>query len=144
MNEPLRKSVRIPCPLEHAFEVFTGRIDLWWPESHRRFDRSELVLPSEPGGRFVERSATGEEARLGEVFLCEPPHRIAYTWYPGGGTGPTEVDVRFSSDGDHTVVEVTHSEGPSGLGDTWPERAAIFLKNWDFVLERYVRHVRAH
>ena len=29
--EPLRKSVTVACSVEHAFEVFTGRISSWWP-----------------------------------------------------------------------------------------------------------------
>lgn len=138
MSEPLRRTVRVRCPVSHAFEVFTARLDLWWPPGHRRFGTSQLFLEARVGGRFFERSATGEEARLGEVIRCEPPHRITYTWYPGAISGPTEVDVRFTDEGAHTVVEVTHSEGQSQLGDAWPQRVTLFGRAWGHVLPAFV------
>ena len=33
MTEPLRFSLDVECPVEHAFRVWTDRIDLWWPAS---------------------------------------------------------------------------------------------------------------
>jgi uncharacterized protein YndB with AHSA1/START domain len=137
MSEPLQRTVRVRCPLAHAFDVFTARLDLWWPQKHRRFGASQLFLEARVGGRFFERSDTGEEARLGEVVRCEPPHRITYTWYPGAVSGPTEVDVRFTGEGEHTVVEVLHSEGQSGLGDAWPQRVELFGRAWAHVLPAF-------
>jgi len=142
MNEPIRKLVRVDCDAEHAFEVFTSRIDLWWPQSHRRHDGSVMVLQPAVGGIFAERTAAGEELRMGEVILCEPPRAISYTWYPGAVTAPTTVEVRFFDNGDHTIVEVTHSEGGSGLGQAWPHRAQVFTRNWGVVLPAYEQMVR--
>lgn len=79
MAEPLCRTVRVRCPIAHAFRIFTARIDLWWPQGHRRFAGSRLHLETFPGGRFFERSAAGEEARLGDLLSCEPPHRISLT-----------------------------------------------------------------
>ncbi len=137
MNEPVRKALRIECGVEHAFDVFTSRIDLWWPRSHRRFPGSVVLLEPEVGGRFAERTPEGEEVRMGEVIRCEPPFAISYTWYPGAIKEPTTVDVRFKRDGNHTIVEVTHSEMQSGLGAAWPQRALAFAKNWGVVLPAY-------
>lgn len=137
MSEPLRRTVRVRCPLAHAFDVFTSRLDLWWPPKHRRFAASRLFLEAREGGRFFERSASGEEVRLGEVLRCEPPHRITYSWYPGAVQGPTEVDVRFTEDGEHTVVEVIHSEGQSALGEAWPQRVELFGRAWAHVLPAF-------
>jgi uncharacterized protein YndB with AHSA1/START domain len=128
----------VRCPAAHAFDVFTSRLDLWWPPKHRRFSASRLCLEARVGGRFFERSESGEEATLGEVLRCEPPHRLTYTWYPGAVRGPTEVDVRFTDAGDATVVEVTHSEGPSQLGDAWPQRVELFGRAWAHVLPAFV------
>jgi hypothetical protein len=61
--EPLRRSMRVRCPIEHAFLAFTDRIDQWWPPGHRRFEGSRLFLEAVAGGRFFERSPGGEEAR---------------------------------------------------------------------------------
>ena len=55
MNEPLKRSVRVRCPIDHAFAVFTDRIDLWWPSSHRMLSDSrlhsdgEVLLPNGHG-----------------------------------------------------------------------------------------------
>ncbi|MCA9656188.1 MAG: SRPBCC domain-containing protein [Myxococcales bacterium] len=143
-GEPLERRVELRCSAAHAFAVFTGCIDAWWPPSHRRFDRSELRLEPRVGGRFYERSESGEEARLGEVLRWDPPRRVTYTWYPGAITEPTEVDVRFAPHGDHCLVEVTHAEGRSGLGDAWPQRVALFGRAWDHVLPTFVAFVHAN
>jgi uncharacterized protein YndB with AHSA1/START domain len=137
MNEPVKKSLRVECGVEHAFDVFTSRIDLWWPRSHRRFEGSVILLEPAVGGRFTERTPAGKDVHMGEVIRCEPPHAISYTWYPGAIEEPTTVDVRFIDKGNHTIVEVTHSEGHSGLGDAWPHRAQVFAKNWGAVLPAY-------
>lgn len=137
MSEPVRKVVRVECGVEHAFDVFTSRIDLWWPRSHRRFEDSVMLLEPAIGGRFAERTPAGEEVRLGEVFRCDPPYAISYTWYPGAIKDPTTVDVHFLDNGDYTVVEVIHREGDSCLGDAWPRRAQVFVRNWEAVLAAY-------
>ena len=137
VNEPVKKSVRVDCDVEHAFEVFTSRIDLWWPLDHRRQAGSTMLLEPRAGGRFVERTPAGEEIRLGEVISCEPPRSISYTWYPGAIKEPTTVEVSFVDNGDHTMVQVTHSEGVSALGASWPQRAQAFDRNWSVVLPAF-------
>jgi uncharacterized protein YndB with AHSA1/START domain len=134
VTEPVVKSIRVSCSISEAFVTFTQRVDLRWPKSHRRFDESDLILEPCVGGRFFERSTSGEEARLGEVIICDPPSRLSYTWYPGAISAPTRVDVVFEPDADETVVHVTHSEGQSALGDQWPRRAKRFDEGWDAVL----------
>jgi uncharacterized protein YndB with AHSA1/START domain len=139
MTEPIRREIRVRCSVEHAFAVFTDRLDMWWPAGHRRFPRSRLRLEGREGGRFFERSETGEEAQLGEVVRWEPPHRLAYTWHPGSDVGPTLVEIEFSPEGDGTLVEVIHSEGDSGLGTRWRERAQRFERAWSTVLPAFGR-----
>lgn len=137
----LERSITVRCSPKHAFTVFTQRVDLWWPQSHRRWDGSAMVIEPGVGGRFLERHPSGEEALLGEVLEWAPPDFLAYTWYPGGGTGPTTVEVRFLARGASTAVEVIHSEGRSGLGDQWPERVKKFAKAWDEVLPALARSI---
>lgn len=134
MNRELRRTIRVRCPVAQAFAAFTEHVDLWWPRGHRRFDGSQLRLEAQVGGRFYERAPAGDEVRLGEVLLCDPPNRILYSWYPGAAGEPSEVDIRFVDEGAQTRVEVIHSEGPGGLGDAWPERAVLFERGWSAVL----------
>ena len=139
--EPLVREVRVRCSIEHAFDVFTQRIDLWWPPAHRRFEASRLYLEPTVGGRFVERSSTGEEFTLGAVLECDPPHRIAYSWYPGAIQEPTHVAIRFTEEGAETRVSVVHSEGQSALGEHWPQRVELFERGWRHVLAAFSEHL---
>lgn len=141
MNEPLKRSVRVRCPVDHAFAVFTDRIDLWWPSSHRMLTDSRLRMEARVGGRFFERTNAGDEKKLGEVVRWEPPHRVTYTWYPGAISAPTEVDVSFTPDGDFTVVDVTHAEGDSRLGEAWNQRVVKFASAWTEVLPAFVNYL---
>lgn len=137
MNEPLRKSVTVRCSPQHAFEVFTARLDSWWPPSHKRDANSQLTLEPRIGGRFVERAPAGEEHVLGEVLCWEPPERVVYTWFPGALEGPTRVEVQFSAEGPQTRVDVTHHEGDSELGEQWHERVQLFARAWAHVLPAF-------
>lgn len=142
-NAPLVRTVRVACDIERAFETFTAGIDLWWPQSHRRFPDSRMVLEQFPGGRFLEVATDGSrEALLGNVVRFDPPGRLAYTWYPGALTGPTLVEVRFGSEGNHTLVEIVHSEGESGPGEEWPRRAERFAQAWSEVLPAFAEGVK--
>ena len=137
MSRNLQRIIHVRCPVSQAFAAFTEQIDLWWPRGHRRFAESRLQLEARVGGRFTERAAAGDEVRLGEVLVCEPPNHICYSWHPGAVDAPTRVDVRFIDEGDRTRVEVTHSEGTADMGDAWPGRAALFQRGWDLVLPSY-------
>ena len=61
--EPIRLSFEVECPVEHAFEVWTGRIAQWWPRDHTVSGDADLtvVLEARPGGRIFERRANGIE-----------------------------------------------------------------------------------
>jgi uncharacterized protein YndB with AHSA1/START domain len=143
MNEPVVKSVRVDCPIHDAFLSFTARIDLWWPTSHRRFRSSVMVLEPWTGGGFFEKSADGQDVRLGDVLRFEPPHTLAYTWFPGAIAKPTLVRVNFVEEPEAVLVTVTHTEGESALGDEWPQRAVKFTKSWEVVLPAFASFLAA-
>lgn len=138
MSQPVRRTLRVACSIEHAFDTFVHRIDAWWPVGHRRFERSVLTLEPRAGGRFVERADDGDEALRGDVVACEPPHRVSWTWYPGAISEPTLVEVTFRAEGAHTVVDVVHAEGDAAMGEAWPGRAARFATSWDHVLDAWL------
>lgn len=142
MPDPVVRTIRVRCSVTHAFATFTGKLDLWWPPTHRRYPGSALVLDPTPGGRFFERATSGEENDLGQVLTCDPPHSITYTWNPGKISGPTHVDVQFAADGDATIVTVVHSEGAADMGAHWPDRAALFEHGWTAVLAAFTDHIR--
>ena len=127
-------SVRVNCAPDHAFAVFTNRVDLWWPPSHRRCAGSTLELDAVPGGRLVERAENGDEATIGDVLDSDPPHWLRLSWHLGKISAPTHVTVTFQADGAQTLVAVHHAEGDSAMGDQWPARAAMFDRGWTAVL----------
>ena len=52
-NVLVRKSMVVEAPASHVFEVFTKRIDAWWPRKHHigRDDTFRAVLQPHAGGR---------------------------------------------------------------------------------------------
>jgi uncharacterized protein YndB with AHSA1/START domain len=135
----VRKSVVVGRSVEDAFRVFTDGIDGWWPRrTHSVFaERAEkVVLEGEVGGRFYEVATDDEEAEWGIVTVWEPPHRLAYTWYPGRGPeSAQEVDLRFTPEGSGTRVDLVHT-GWEKLGDRAAEQLASYETGWEYVLGR--------
>ena len=136
------KSITVQCPQALAFRVWTADIDLWWPKSHVLSGDSdtEIRLDACVGGRFYERTSSGEEKTWGEILVWEPPHRISFTWYLGtDAQNPTIVDVRFNAEStNRTRVDLQH-RGPELIGDLWSSRAVRFIAGWDAVFESYAK-----
>jgi uncharacterized protein YndB with AHSA1/START domain len=137
----VEKSVVVAAPVYRAFEVFTEQVATWWPlHKHGIFQEAaeSLALETSVGGRFVERSKTGEESVWGEVLECDPPHRIAFTWHPGfeEGTPPTEIVVTFAADGEGTRVTLVHT-GWERLGERGAGSREGYDSGWVGVLEQY-------
>lgn len=133
MAELLVRTIELDCPPEHAFDVFTGMIDLWWPRGHRKHRDGSLRLEPVAGGALVDRAPDGTEWTMGAVTEIEPPRRLDLDWYPGSSAAPTSVEIRFDDRDGGTVVTVTHRP----LLETksiWPERVALFTKGWEAVL----------
>ena len=113
---PVRKSVRVSAPREHAFEVFTAGIGRWWPKSHHigAADLDTLVIEPREGGRWFERGVDGSECEVGKVLVWDPPARLVLVWQltPEFKYDPnliTEVEVQFIADGANaTRVELEH------------------------------------
>jgi uncharacterized protein YndB with AHSA1/START domain len=136
----VRKTVTVSASLEHAFNVFTEGIATWWPlgkYSVKEELADDVVFEARLGGRVYERWEGGEE-NWGEVLAWEPPRRIVFSWHPGRDSKEsTEIEVRFSEDGDATKVELEH-RGWERLGDRAKEARAGYDSGWTGVLERYV------
>jgi uncharacterized protein YndB with AHSA1/START domain len=113
---PVRKSLRVMCRQQRAFEVFTARMSAWWHPDHSllKSPREAVVLKPRAGGRWFERAIDGSECDWGHVIAWEPPIRVLLAWQIDGQWrfNPdliTEVEVRFIADGeDATRVELEH------------------------------------
>ena len=68
MSAPiLERVIALRCSPAHAFAVFTGKTDLWWPRHHRRTEAAAMVLEPRLGGRLLERSPDGNEWVIGTI-----------------------------------------------------------------------------
>ena len=130
----VRKVVRVELQLERAFELVTAAVGSWWPtltHSIHKAEVAEIVWEARAGGRLYEVSTSGEEADWADVLEWEPPSRFVLAWRVNPNRPLTEVEVRFTEEGDSTRVELEHRG--------WPADAARsgydgYDRGWDFVL----------
>jgi uncharacterized protein YndB with AHSA1/START domain len=134
--EPLCKSVTVSCSVEHAFEVFTGRIGSWWPLAQYSVgqDRArDCAIEPKVGGEVYEVRDDGERAPWGRVLAWEPPRRFAMTWHPGREADTAqEVEVRFEDTAEGTRVQLEH-RGWAVLGEKARETRESYSGGWDHV-----------
>jgi uncharacterized protein YndB with AHSA1/START domain len=133
----LRKSIVVACPADHAFRVFTERLNDWWPfEGHSIFDgEATVVWEGRVGGRVVERSPAGEEGLWGTILAWDPPRSFTMTWHPGRGEETAqELEIRFEPQDAGTRVEVVQT-GWERIGPEAAERMAGYDRGWGSVLD---------
>ncbi|MEO7223195.1 MAG: SRPBCC domain-containing protein [Devosia sp.] len=130
MDEILTRTISLNCSVEHAFDVFTGKIDLWWPLGHRKHRDGTLRLDA---GALIDRSPDGAEWTMATIAEIDPPSLLRLDWYPGSPAAPTSVEIRFIGDVSRTEIVVTHRP----LLETksiWPQRVELFERGWNSVL----------
>jgi uncharacterized protein YndB with AHSA1/START domain len=112
-HEPIRQSVRVDCPIEDAFRLFTEEFAEWWPLAlHSITGDDALSCEIEPwvGGRVFERTRSGEEREWGSVIEWDPPEHLKLTWHPSGAQDRVQtVDVEFHIEADGTRVTLIHT-----------------------------------
>lgn len=137
---PLVKELTVAAPVERAWSVFTAEITSWWPADTHSISPErvrEIVFEARLGGRIIERWDDGTEYSWGEVDLCEPPHRVRFSWHPSAEPrAATEVEVTFTPAGDGTNVRLEH-RGWERLGEDGAASRADYDPGWDYVLGRY-------
>jgi uncharacterized protein YndB with AHSA1/START domain len=143
VSEPLRFTVDVACPVEHAFRVWTADIATWWPADHTVTvePAPDVVLEPGVGGRIYERTTDGAEHEWGEVTVWEPPHRLDYFWHlRADRSDATDVSIRFVPTDHGTRVEIEHAgwERLGVRGDGWRDRNR---QGWTTLLPHYVAAV---
>ncbi|HVZ90191.1 MAG TPA: SRPBCC family protein [Rhizomicrobium sp.] len=142
---PVRKSLRVNAPPARAFEVFTAGMSRWWPATHTTLKApfKEAIVEPREGGRWFHRGADGSECETGLVQLWDPPRRLILVWQLNAKWeyDPdlfTEVEVRFTPDGEGTKVELEHRH-IERMGEGAPvARAAVDGPGgWGAILEGF-------
>lgn len=146
---PVRHSLEVEAPRAHAFDVFTRRIDLWWPREHHigKEPLKEVVMEPREGGRVFERGIMGAECDWGRVLVWEPPVRLVVSWqidyewqYQPDISRCSEYEVRFFEltrqrtrvDFEHRGFERHGVPGGQTIRDS-------VNKGWGGLLERFAR-----
>lgn len=144
MNESLvievvRKVVTVDCAIEEAFRVFTEDAMSWWPVATHSIHETvrEIVFEPREGGEVYEVSTAGEKGHWATVTGWDPPARLVLAWNILERPGEqTEVEVRFTPEGDGTRVELEH-RGWESLAQGAAEKRADYDTGWGNVLGRY-------
>ncbi|MBS0472671.1 MAG: SRPBCC family protein [Proteobacteria bacterium] len=150
---PVRRTVTVNVSQAKAFEVFTARLDAWWPKSHHIGGAPLKSSAIEPrvGGRWYTVHEDGSECTVGTVSVWDPPNRLVHSWdinamWKSDATVASEVEVRFIAEGSsRTRVELEHrnferlgAEGGEAM------RAAIDGSGgWSAILELYRQDAEA-
>lgn len=138
--EPIVKSTTVPWSPETAFRRFTDEIGSWWPlETHSLFGERTVTVTMEgrEGGRLYETDVDGDTRLWGSVTAWQPPELVAFTWHLDRDPATAQrIEVRFTPEGDGTVVELTHRDWHV-FGDQATEQRTYYAGGWDGVLGRY-------
>jgi DNA-binding transcriptional ArsR family regulator len=133
---PVIKTIVVPLPPDRAFDLFFEKLASWWPlTTHSVFETAAADVTVEPreGGHIVEQAADGRRSEWGQFTIWDRPRRAVFTWHPGyDAASATEVEVRFSPEGELTRVDLEH-RGWSALGDRAEATRAGYETGWNHV-----------
>jgi len=113
---PVRKTLVVNAPQAHTFDVFTSRLDSWWPKQHgigKTPIRQSFIEPRK-GGRWYTTHEDGSEVVIGHMRAWEPPNRIVFSWEIGADWKPdptvaSEVEISFIAESPRTTrVQLEH------------------------------------
>ncbi len=135
------KTIEVSVDAEHAFRVWTERIDLWWPKVGHSVGgqvETRMAFEGTEGGRFVERTPDGREIEWGVILVWEPPSRLVHSWELGTDEqGSADVEITFIEiDAGRTRVTVEH-RAASMAPELWKKLAKDFSKGWEDVLRAF-------
>ena len=146
-------SISVAAPIERAFETFTADIGSWWPSDHHILsaELAEMVFEPRAGGHVIDRGVDGSECRWARVLAYEPPSRVVFSWdislqwqIEPDPARTSEVEVRFTAEGDSTLVELEH-RGLDRHGEGWERMrdAVASPGGWDAGMRAFAERVSA-
>jgi len=114
---PIRRSLRVKATQDKAFRTFVAGMGSWWMKSHSLLQspQKDVLIVPETGGRWYEVGEDGSEQTWGRVLDWEAPDRVVLAWQLNADWTydpdfETTVEVRFTPDGDHTIVDFEHRD----------------------------------
>jgi uncharacterized protein YndB with AHSA1/START domain len=114
---PIRRSLRVKANRQKAFDTFVGNMGGWWLKTHSLLGspQTDVVIEPRAGGRWFEVGEDGSEKTWGKVLAWDAPDRVLLAWQLNAEWAydeefETTVEVRFTADGDHTMVDFEHRD----------------------------------
>ena len=122
----VNSEIRIDASPEAIFPFLTD------PQKIVRWKGVDATVEASPGGVY-RVNVTGVKHAVGEYLEVDAPHRVVFTWGWEGDEqlppGSSTVTIELISDGDGTIVRLTHSGLPQGAD-------AAQLQGWEHFLPR--------
>ena len=141
---PIRKTLRVRAGRHKAFDTFVA-MGGWWLKSHtlQPAGQRDVVIEPRAGGRWYDVGEDGTEMEWGRVLEWEAPDRILLAWQLNADWTydpdfETEVEVRFTQDGDHTIVDFEHRR-LEAFGERAAATAQAMDGGWGELLAGYQR-----
>ncbi|MDX1622188.1 MAG: SRPBCC domain-containing protein [Nitriliruptorales bacterium] len=139
-TDPVVKRRVVSIDTATAFELFTRRLEEWWPldtHSVSGHDLAGVRFEERVGGRVLEVTPDGARYSWADVVAWDPPYRFALSWHPTPEpVAASRIEVTFSEAESGTIVNIHHSG--------WKEfnRNASRLRNeydrgWEVVLAAF-------
>ncbi|MEO0676265.1 MAG: SRPBCC domain-containing protein [Pseudomonadota bacterium] len=139
MTAPIKKSVDVPLRPAEAFDLFTARMDTWWPlDTHgvgadNGAPSKDIRFDAEEGGAVTEILPGGREARWGTVTEYTQGSSFAMTWHPGRDEAEaTHVSVTFLPLGNGCRVELVHCGFEARADGT--KASTMYAQGWDHLI----------
>jgi len=147
---PIVHTVQVKAPPARAFEIFTSRMQEWWPEGHAVGKKPHVAIVVEPhaGGRWFERDAEGTESPWGKVLEWEPPSRALLAWqltsqWAFDPDFITEVELTFAPvAGGGTLVRLEHRD-LERFGPDAEKHAASLNRGWPSLMGEFAKFIDA-
>jgi uncharacterized protein YndB with AHSA1/START domain len=78
----VRREVTVEASAERAFDVFTRRLDAWWPHESHHVGPMPAIAVLEPrvDGRCYSLSEDGTQTDWGRVLVFDPPRLLRFAW----------------------------------------------------------------
>ena len=122
----VNSEIRIDASPEAIFPFLTD------PRKIVRWKGVDATVEASPGGVY-RVNVTGAKHAIGEYVEVDAPHRVVFTWGWEGDEqlppGSSTVTIELISDGEGTIVRLTHSGLPEGAD-------AAQLQGWEHFLPR--------
>jgi uncharacterized protein YndB with AHSA1/START domain len=128
----VRREITVAGSPERAFDLFTNRMNEWWPAEHHVAPSPVAAMTVEPhvGGRLYDTCEDGSKSVWGQVTEWDPPAGFSFAWLLTS-TWQLETDIEkasrvavsFTAEGDRTRVTLVHndfwrlSDGGQGMAD---------------------------